>query len=420
MAEELPPTQVVTTMDEDESETEGEETPAAATAKAKYPCLRCKNNVTKAGVRCNSCHLWVHNKCQSISKELFAILRNPGKFGGVVVWNCDSCAASALRLEKRMVAIETKFEEVEGRIEKNEMNVMEVERRVDTVEKRQDKVEDMLARERERARKERIEETRERDVRKKNVVIHRIVEAGDWAKTIEERREWDTKSCENIFAALKMDFNRRAIRFCRRVGERGEAPRPLVVGLCRESQKEDLLDMAHELKDTAFADIGIVPDLTREQRRDESEMVKEAEKRNETRNQDDVAKNLTWKVVGRRGEKRLVKSVDREGGGGAGLRGRGGGGQLRGGGQGRLLTSTRGGRGGAWTPRGAEAARAGETERERVTERERETERERVELLDMVREGGTQTRARTNSKRSRDEDAEDARPAPRPPAAMIH
>ena len=46
----------------------------------------------------------------------------------------------------------------------------------------------MLAKERERVRKERIEETRERDVRRKNVVIHRIVEAGDWAKTIEERR----------------------------------------------------------------------------------------------------------------------------------------------------------------------------------------------------------------------------------------
>ena len=123
---------------------------------------------------------------KSISKELYAILRNPGRFGGMVTWNCDSCAASALRLEKRMVAIESKFSEVEGRMEKNEMSVMAVEKRVDTVEKRQDKVEDMIAKERERARVERIEEMRERDVRKKNVVIHRIEEAGDWAKTREE------------------------------------------------------------------------------------------------------------------------------------------------------------------------------------------------------------------------------------------
>ena len=36
------------------------------------------------------------------------------------------------------------------------------------------------------------------------MVIHRIVEAGDWAKTIKDRREWDIKSCENIFRALKL------------------------------------------------------------------------------------------------------------------------------------------------------------------------------------------------------------------------
>ena len=176
MAEELTASQAMV-MGREGEESDGDETteePVAAAKSGKYPCIRCQKKVTKAAVRCNTCHLWVHNKCQNISKELFAILSNPGRFGGVVTWNCDSCAASALRLEKRMVAIETKFNEVEGRMDKNEKNVMEVEKRVDTVEKRQDKVEDMLAKERERARKERIEETRERDVRRKNVVIHRI------------------------------------------------------------------------------------------------------------------------------------------------------------------------------------------------------------------------------------------------------
>ena len=158
-----------------------------------------------------------------------------------MTWNCDSCAASAVRLERRMVAIETKFNEVEGRMEKNENKVMEVEKRVDTVEKRQEKVEDLLAKERERARRERVEETRERDVRKRNVVMHRIEEAGDWAKSVEERREWDIKSCENVFGALKMNITRSAICFCQRVGEKGDTPRPLVVELSRESQRRTCL-----------------------------------------------------------------------------------------------------------------------------------------------------------------------------------
>ena len=399
MAEELTASQAMV-MGREGEESDGDETteePVAAAKSGKYPCIRCQKKVTKAAVRCNTCHLWVHNKCQNISKELFAILSNPGRFGGVVTWNCDSCAASALRLEKRMVAIETKFNEVEGRMDKNEKNVMEVEKRVDTVEKRQDKVEDMLAKERERARKERIEETRERDVRRKNVVIHRIEEAGDWAKTIEERREWDIKSCENIFRALKMNLTRTSIRFCRRVGEKGESPRPLVVGLYRESQKEDLLDIAHELRQTDFAEIGIVPDLTLEQRKDETEMTKEAERRNETRNQDDIAKNLIWMVVGAGHRWR--------GGGGPQ---RGGGASQRGGGQGQHLLPVRGGRGGTWVPRG--------TVREITSA---ETERERGEVLDLVRGGmrGTGTRPRTNSKRNREEESEETRAAPPPPAA---
>ena len=166
--------------------------------------------------------------------------------------------------------------------------------------------------------------------------------------------------------------------------------------------------MAQELRHTNFAEIGIVPDLTREQRRDEGEMGKEAERRNESRSQDDMAKNLTWKVKGRRGEKWLIKSVEREGGGGPGHRGRGGGGPQRG----RGGAQNRRGRGGAWAPGGPA----------RVVTAIADAERERGELLDLVRGGmsGTQTRARANSKRTRDEgeEEEEVRQAPQPPMAM--
>ena len=35
----------------------------------KWPCLRCKKNVTSSGVRCETCNLWVHVKCYNIPKE---------------------------------------------------------------------------------------------------------------------------------------------------------------------------------------------------------------------------------------------------------------------------------------------------------------------------------------------------------------
>ena len=47
---------------------------------------------------------------------------------------------------------------------------------------------------------------RERHIRRYNVVFYGVGEAeGDWP-TVEEKREWDAKSCQNIFDALDQGF----------------------------------------------------------------------------------------------------------------------------------------------------------------------------------------------------------------------
>jgi hypothetical protein len=247
---------------------------------ARYPCIWCKKNVGRNGVQCKTCQLWIHVECGGISKEVFNILANPSKYGMGVSWNCDSCQASAKRLEERMNALEGRFVEVENRVIRNEGIVQEATKRVESVEVRQTKLENMMEQERERMRRERAEEMREREIRKRNVVMHRVGEAGEGVRTIEKRKAWDLKSCENIFRALNMDFNYdNAVKFCRRVGEKGAGPQPLIVGLKREWQKEDLLDKAKDLRSTAFAEVAIIPDLTQEQRREESEMTCEVERR---------------------------------------------------------------------------------------------------------------------------------------------
>jgi hypothetical protein len=148
------------------------------------------------------------------------------------------------------------------------------------VEVRQLKVELAQKQERDRVRRERAEEMREHEVRRRNVVMHRVGEAGPDARTVEEKKARDLRSCDNIFRALNMDFNsENGIKFCRRVGEKGNGPRPLIVGLKREWQKEDLLDKAIDLRTTPYSDIVIIPDLTKEQQK-EAEMVNEVERRN--------------------------------------------------------------------------------------------------------------------------------------------
>jgi hypothetical protein len=62
-------------------------------------------------------------------------------------------------------------------------------------------------------------------------------------------------------------------------------------------------------KEYHLSEVTIVPDLTDKQRRAEKELEGEAERRNrEELTQDDISKNLSWRVVGKKGQKRIMKS----------------------------------------------------------------------------------------------------------------
>lgn len=95
--------------------------------------------------------------------------------------------------------------------------------------------------------------------------------------------------------------------------------------------------------------ITICPDLTKLQRKEEDDMAKEAERRNaEELTEEDASKNLIWKVVGRKGQKRLIKTVEMNNqAGGSGARGGSSRGQSRGRTRGRGTVSLRRGAGGS-------------------------------------------------------------------------
>jgi hypothetical protein len=77
-------------------------------------------------------------------------------------------------------------------------------------------------------------------------------------------------------------------------------PLPLLSGFLMESDKLNLLRVAKNLEDTCFSDVNIVLDLTKNQREEEGELKKEAERRNKNLSENDVSKNLHcgwWELV---------------------------------------------------------------------------------------------------------------------------
>lgn len=279
----------------------------------KKPCMRCKKVIGKTKcVQCQTCELWVHTECENIRPELFEILINPETYGGVC-WNCDSCLSSTARLEKAIKIYEGRVREVEVRQERTDAEVEKLGRRMETSEQQSTQAEAKRQQEREEDRKDIYAEIRERESRKMNLVIHKVGELTRDGSTPEERRGWDLTTCDNLFKAMKINLrSEEAVQFCRRVGEVGDTPRPIIIGLWTQRDRHLILNRAPELRHTQYREVGIVPDLTNIQRKEEADLRAEAEDRNANLTQEDRSKNLCWLVVGRRGMRRLIKGKARD------------------------------------------------------------------------------------------------------------
>ena len=94
-------------------------------------------------------------------------------------------------------------------------------------------------------------------------------EPGPDTTNARDRMEVDKCECEIIFGGMKARTRKHHIRFCRRVGEKGDDPRPMVIGLYSEEERRHILERSRELKNTSFACVTIVPDMTKQQRKGE-------------------------------------------------------------------------------------------------------------------------------------------------------
>jgi hypothetical protein len=81
----------------------------------------------------------------------------------------------------------------------------------------------------------------EREVRRMNLILHGVEEQPNDVKGNRERIERDKDRCKKIFLAMRARTRRDDIRFCRRIGERGDDPRPIVIGLENEEEKRHVL-----------------------------------------------------------------------------------------------------------------------------------------------------------------------------------
>jgi hypothetical protein len=259
------------------------------------------------------CTLWCHKECAKISEEFFKSLELQKKEMGIAWWGCRSCVSFATKMNARFKEVDKRMDLLTERVDENTGELEQVKEKVDKVEKRVEEAGRRMENSERKSEDGMLEELRAREAIRRNVVLYGVEEPDRNIRTDKERIEADISECEKIFKATKANVNRKDIRFCRRIGEKGQGKRPMLVGMTSEQVKVEILDSARELQYTAYKDISIGPDQTKKQRHAEKKLAEEAERKNrEELTEQDEAKNLKWMVVGRKGEKRIVKGTARE------------------------------------------------------------------------------------------------------------
>jgi hypothetical protein len=291
--------------------------PPAATAsqqarKPKHPCITCGKNVTGASVQCTLCNLWCYKQCTNLSDRAFKGLMLQAKEVGTAYWACRSCLNFAAKMNRHLQETSKRQDQLEERVNVNSNNINRNEQNVEELRPELRRALAKMDNEKEARDDALCEELREREIRRLNIIIHGLQEPDNRYISNGDRIEADRRLCGELFAAMGARVRGTDLRFCRRVGERSAVPRPVVVGLNSEEEKRTILIRSRQLRGSRYDNVAVVPDLTKMQRRGEEKLSVEAGERNKNLTAEDNERDMRWIVVGKRGEKRLIKGVERE------------------------------------------------------------------------------------------------------------
>ena len=142
--------------------------------------------------------------------------------------------------------------------------------------------------------------------------MHGIAEAGNEVVDGKQRLSHDLEKLQLLANALTVEIEvATSLKTVRRLGERSENPRPLLLSFNNINEKESMLDNASKLRDQAeWKSVSLVQDLTKKQRQQEQSLREKRDSMNAERSEEEE-KNWEWRLVGRRGERSIVKSKAR-------------------------------------------------------------------------------------------------------------
>ena len=327
--------------------------PPAAT-KQQYPCLVCKEHIkkTECCVPCQVCEEYTHPKCSKMSQDLVQYLIDETNEGNDISWTCGHCKKVGKHLNNKVKVVAKQLEELEKKMTKMQEEHDKMKADITTAGEKGKVSADQVQKITAEVKKSIFTELRERKEKESNILFHGVPELDDQNASGLDKKKYDIEWICDTAKEMNVRIKEDDIKFCRRLGEKqSDKVRPILVGLRSVQRKMECIKNGKMLNDCSeesdFYGIYIVPDLTKQQREEEADMAREVLRLN-SELEPDMALNSEWRLVGMKGEKRMVLTkkmpnpLERP----RGHSGRGRGGALRGAGVPRGKgTSPRGARG---------------------------------------------------------------------------
>jgi hypothetical protein len=156
---------------------------------------------------------------------------------GLAYWACRSCLAFANKVNRQLQAATKRQDEVEERVEQNIRETQHNKQEIEQLKEELRRVRNAAEAEKEERSDALAEELREREMRRNNIIIHGLREP-EHLHQARDKMENDRQTCGEIFNIIGTRVRAADLRFCRRIGERGRDPRPLVIGMRSEEEKK--------------------------------------------------------------------------------------------------------------------------------------------------------------------------------------
>ena len=292
------------------------------------PCGGChKETNDTLSIKCFFCQLWFHRKCTGLDEDCWKAYKKLSDKGHKEAFKCVCCTSAWTGISDKIVAnrkdidkLQKKTKDQDKRLEKQQKVLDNHDERLEDQEKaiadlqedlqnntvhEQGNFADTVA----AASRAAVAELREIEARKNNVVFLRLSELDIAIKDPAQRKAHDESKLEEILGVINCEDAKDDIKKMFRAGkirENNEKPRPLIIHLNSNKQREAILSNAKLLANSAFKKVSIQPDLTKAQQQEDNRLYDKAKKKNDEMDEEE-AKNWTWRPWGVPGSKTLRK-----------------------------------------------------------------------------------------------------------------